>query len=124
MDRTVRQVRGARNYHAGRAAEESVARHYQRSGCAIGARRWRGAGGEIDIIARNGAEVIFIEVKQSRTHAEAALHVTRRQLERIQASAAEFLGGEPAGQLTPVRIEVALVDSRGEIEIIENAWAA
>lgn len=115
---------GARSYHAGLAAEDQVARHYDRAGKAICARRWRGPGGEIDLIARNGAEVIFIEVKQARTHAWAAERVTRQQMERIYASAACFLGQEPAGQETPVRFDVALVDGAGRIEVLENAFAA
>ncbi|MBP9950428.1 MAG: YraN family protein [Cypionkella sp.] len=115
---------GARSYHAGVAAEDSVARFYDRSGRAVCARRWRGAAGEIDLIARQGAEVIFIEVKQSATHAEAAEHLTRRQMDRIYGAASEFLAGEPGGQLTDVRFDVALVDAAGRIEILENAFAA
>lgn len=115
---------GARSYHAGVAAEDLVARFYDRSGRAVCARRWRGAAGEIDLIARQGAEVIFIEVKQSATHAEAAEHLTRRQMDRICGAASEFLAGEPGGQLTDVRFDVALVDAAGRIEILENAFAA
>lgn len=115
---------GARSYHAGLAAEDQVARVYERSGRAVCARRWRGSSGEIDLIARDGAEVIFIEVKQSRTHAMAAEHLTRRQMERIYASASEFLAGEPGGQNTDVRFDVALVNSMGRIDIVENAFAA
>ena len=40
------------------------------------------------------------------------------------ATATEFVGGEPAGQLTEMRFDVALVDGQGRIEIIENALAA
>ena len=115
---------GARSYHAGIAAEDSVARFYDRSGRAVCARRWRGLSGEIDLIARQGAEVIFIEVKQSATHAEAAEHLTQRQMDRIYGAASEFLAGEPGGQLTDVRFDVALVDGAGRIEILENAFAA
>ena len=115
---------GAGSYHAGLAAEGQVAQHYARSGREVCARRWRGSAGEIDLIARNGAEVIFIEVKQSSTHAMAAEHLTPRQMARIYASAAEFLAGEPAGQLTESRFDVALVDAAGQIEILENAFAA
>ncbi len=43
---------------------------------------------------------------------------------RIYASASVFLAGEPAGQDTPSRFDVALVDGQGRIEIIENAFAA
>ncbi len=115
---------GARSYHAGLAAETAVEQYYSRSGRVICARRWRGVAGEIDLIARDGAQVIFIEVKQSTTHAEAAEHLTKRQMARIYASAADFLSSEPDGQMTPARFDVALVDGSGRIEILENAFMA
>jgi putative endonuclease len=115
---------GARSYYAGLAAEDQVAQLYARSGSEVCARRWRGSAGEIDLIARKGAEVIFIEVKQSKTHALAAEHLTPRQMARIYASASEFLANEPAGQLTESRFDVALVDAAGQIDILENAFAA
>ena len=115
---------GARSYHAGLAAESMVQRHYERSGRTVCAKRWRGRAGEIDLIARDGAQVIFIEVKQSKTHAQAALHLTPRQMARIYGAASEFISGEPAGQCTDVRFDVALVDGMGRIEILENAFAA
>lgn len=115
---------GAVSYHAGLSAEDQVAKHYARSGRAVCARRWRGAAGEIDLIARDGDSVIFIEVKQSSTHALAAEHLTQRQMARIYATASEFLAGEPNGQLTDSRFDVALVDGTGQIEILENAFSA
>jgi putative endonuclease len=115
---------GARSFHAGLAAEGIVARHYDRAGQPVVAQRWRGKGGEIDLIARNGAEVIFIEVKQSRTHAAAANHLGQKQIARLFAAASEFIGNEPAGQRTLVRFDVALVDGQGRVDIIENALAA
>jgi len=115
---------GLTSYHAGRIAEDLVAQLYADGGCPVVARRWRGRAGEIDLIARDGAEVIFIEVKQSRTHALAAEHLTPWQMARIYDAAAEFLGGEPAGQLTEVRFDVALVDGTGRIEILQNTFAA
>jgi putative endonuclease len=115
---------GLVSYHAGLAAEESVAQLYGRSGRAITARRWRGKSGEIDMIARDGETVIFIEVKQSRSHAEAALHLTPQQFARIYHAAEEFIADEPKGSLTDVRFDVALVDGAGRIEILENAYAA
>ena len=115
---------GAVSYHAGKCAEESVAQLYLRGGQQVVARRWRGTAGEIDVIARDGDEVIFIEVKKSRTHAQAAEHLTRRQMDRIWQTASEFLGDEPKGQDTLVRFDVALVDAVGRIEILQNAFAA
>jgi putative endonuclease len=87
------------------------------------ASRWRGASGEIDLIVREGAGVVFVEVKKAATHAEAALRLTSRQMARIYAAAAEFLAGEPAGQATDCRFDVALMDSYGRIEVLENAFS-
>jgi len=115
---------GLVSYRAGLSAEAAVARLYTRSGRPVTATRWRGQGGEIDLIARDGAEVIFIEVKQARTHARAAERVSAHQRRRIMTAASEFLAGEPDGQGTAVRFDVALVDGQGHIEIVENAFAA
>jgi len=115
---------GRVSYHAGLAAEDQVAQLYVRSGREIAARRWRGSCGEIDLIARDGAEVIFIEVKKSKSHARAAERLTDRQIARIYGAASEFLGGEPRGQATDVRFDVALVDCHGRIDLRENVFAA
>ncbi|MEP2531845.1 YraN family protein [Shimia sp.] len=103
------------------AAEDSVARAYTGQGMTIAHRRWRGQGGEIDLIVRDGEKVIFVEVKKSRSHNQAATRVLPSQIARIQASGEEFLGSEPNGLLTEARFDVALVDAMGRTEIIENA---
>ncbi len=115
-------MRGRRAHLAGIAAEDQVARFYDRAGMPVCARRWRGRSGEIDIVARNGKGVVFIEVKQSRTHAEAASHLSEWQMQRIWDAGSEFLAGEPDGALTEVRIDLALVDGQGRIEILPNAY--
>ncbi len=116
-----KQLRGQTSYHAGIAAEDMVADRYARGGYPILAKRWRGASGEIDLIARDGAGIIFIEVKKSSSHGQAASHLTRRQMDRICGAGSEFLASQPRGQLTDVRFDVALVDSAGRIKVIENA---
>ncbi|MCE8510515.1 YraN family protein [Ruegeria pomeroyi] len=117
-----RRLRGSRNHLAGVAAEHSVASDYERRGYRLARRRWRGTGGEIDLIARSGDEVIFVEVKHSRDFARAAESLCGRQMARLHAAAAEYLADEPAGQLTSMRFDVALVDGTGQLEIIENAF--
>ncbi|WP_372887114.1 YraN family protein [Shimia sp.] len=116
-----RQRRGRRAYHAGLGAEESVERHYRRRGFAVAARRCRNGGGELDLVLRDGARLVFVEVKQSRDFASAAARLSVRQIARLHRAAEVFLAGEPAGSLTECRFDVALVDGRGEIEILENA---
>jgi putative endonuclease len=115
---------GARSYHAGLAAESAVERRYGRDGLAVAARRWRGVGGEIDLILRDGATLVFVEVKQAASHAAAAWRVTERQMARVMAAATEFVAGEPRALDTDMRFDVALVDGQGRIDIIENAYAA
>ncbi len=113
---------GLTSYHAGLAAESAVENHYVQTGYAISDRRWRGAGGEIDIIARDGEDLIFVEVKKSRDFARAAEQLSQRQMLRIYNTASEFLAGEPNGQDTNVRFDVALMDGAGHIQVIENAF--
>ncbi len=122
MTELARHHRGRRAFHAGQAAEMRIAQDYERRGFAIARRRWRGRGGEIDLIVRDGTGLIFVEVKQSRSLARAAESLSARQMQRIYASAEEFLGTEPAGSLTDVRFDVALVDGQGDLQIIENAF--
>jgi putative endonuclease len=119
-----KQARGVTSYHAGLAAEDIVAQSYARGGCPVLAKRWRGSCGEIDLVAQDGDGVIFIEVKKSRSHAQAATHLTRRQMDRIYGAGSEFLATQPRGQLTDVRFDLALVDETGRVDVIENAFMA
>ena len=121
---TARSRRGKTAYLAGQSAEDIVAQAYERRGHVPLARRWRGSRGEIDIIVKDGDGVIFVEVKKSRSHARAALRVTAQQMERIFGAGAEFVAGLPKGQLTDVRLDVALVDDMGRVDVIENASMA
>lgn len=109
-------------YHSGVSAENRIAQDYERRGFSIARRRWRGPGGEIDLITRDGDDLVFVEVKQSRSFAQAAERLSRRQMARIYASAEHFLADEPNGQLTNVRFDVALVNASGDFQIIENAF--
>ena len=115
-------ARSKTNHHAGLAAEDIVARAYAARGCTEAARRWRGQGGEIDLIVRDGDAVVFVEVKMSRTHDKAVQRVTRRQMDRICMAASEFVGREPRGLLTPMRFDVATVDQSGQVRVIANAF--
>jgi putative endonuclease len=50
----------------GRWGENVAAIHLEAAGYAILARNWRGAGGEIDLVARDGETIVFVEVKTRR----------------------------------------------------------
>src|SRR6185295_5913115 len=47
----------------GKLGEDLACRELERRGCAIIARRYRRHGGELDIVARDGQTVVFVEVK-------------------------------------------------------------
>lgn len=116
-----RVLAGAVGHRAGLAAEAAVAARYLAAGREVLARRWRGRGGELDLVVRDGAELVFVEVKCSRSFARAAERLSPRQASRLFAAAAEFLAGVPGGQAVPVRFDVALVDGLGRIAVMENA---
>lgn len=117
-----RKSQGLRAHLAGRAAEEAVLRVYEAQGYSPAATRWRSPAGEIDLILRRGDLVIFVEVKQARNFERAAHALSARQAERILTAAALFLDGEPRGQLTETRLDLALVNGEGAVEIVENAF--
>tara|TARA_R110002020_G_scaffold47781_4_gene136444 strand:- start:1658 stop:1984 length:327 start_codon:yes stop_codon:yes gene_type:complete len=104
------------------AAEACIAQDYERRGLTVARRRWRGKAGEIDLIARDGDGLVFIEVKKSRSFARAAERLGPRQMARLCGAAEEFMAGEPMGLLTEMRFDVALVDGQGQFRIIENAF--
>lgn len=113
---------GAVSYYGGLAAEDQVATYYQGLGYDTRHKRWRGKGGEIDLVLSDDDGLIFVEVKQSRDFARAAERLSRTQMKRIYATASEYLGQMPMGQDTEARFDVALVNQHGQINIIENAF--
>jgi putative endonuclease len=115
---------GLKSYLAGKAAEDAVLAAYCAQGHRLVCRRWRGPGGEVDLVLEKAGEIVFVEVKSSRNLADAIAHLTRRQIGRLLASAEAGLGFFGAGALTPMRFDVALVDGLGRIEVIPNALQA
>ncbi len=119
---TQRSHRSRGNDLAGRAAEVNVARLYSSRGNPVLAERWRGASGEIDLIVEDGDCVVFVEVKKSRNHAQAAQALSRRQMGRIARTAEEYLGTTAGNALRPARFDLAMVDGQGRIALLENIF--
>ncbi|WP_323765999.1 YraN family protein [Marinovum sp.] len=117
-----RARRSQRNHLAGTSAEASVARRYLAAGYVQIACRWRGKGGEIDLVfADRGGGYVFVEVKTARDFDSALARISPRQVTRIHMAAQEFLGDCPAGLDSETRFDAALVDGQGRIEILEGA---
>lgn len=116
------QERGRQAWFSGRSAERSVARHLAGLGYVLLAERWRGQGGEIDLVLRQGETFVFVEVKKARSFDKALCSLREAQMLRIHAAASEYLGQTARGQLSEVRFDLALVNETGRIRVIENAF--
>ncbi|MFY0680935.1 MAG: YraN family protein [Thalassovita sp.] len=113
--------RGRIAHLSGLAAEDQVVRLYQSQGLTLVDKRWRGACGEIDLVFQNGAQLIFVEVKKSRSMDAAALKISRRQIDRIMAAGTEYVAHQGFSQSVDMRFDAALVDQMGAISILEGA---
>ncbi|HWS31512.1 MAG TPA: YraN family protein [Actinoplanes sp.] len=77
----------------GAYGERLAARHLEESGLELLQRNWRCAEGEIDLILRDGADVVFCEVKTRRTatFGPPAEAVDHRKVRRLRQLAARWL---------------------------------
>ncbi|MGI3211594.1 YraN family protein [Roseovarius tibetensis] len=117
-----RHHRGRRAHLSGHAAEDIALRGYASRGAHVLARRWRGTGGEVDLVLRESDNFVFCEVKRAANFDLALTRIRPEQVQRIFGAASEYLGQTPQGQLSPVRFDLALVDGTGDLRIIENAF--
>jgi len=78
----------------GAAAEDLAAEFLSARGLAIVARNYRCRGGEIDLIARDGAMLVFVEVRLrgSQEFGGAAVSITATKRRRLRLAATHYLG--------------------------------
>jgi putative endonuclease len=93
----------------GARAEALAAEYLMRQGLAIVARNFRTRFGEIDLIARDGGTLVFVEVRMRRStgYGGAAESITPRKRARLVAAANGYLallGREP-----PCRFDAILM---------------
>ena len=112
----------------GQVGEEQAARYLRRRFYTILERNYRCRFGEIDLIARRGGVLAFVEVKLRRdeSHGEAREFVTARKQQRVMA-AAELWLSQNETQLQPRFDVIEVYAPRGEegpvrINHIENAF--
>ena len=94
--------------HRGRGAESLACWYLRLKGWRILARRARVPGGEVDIIARRGRTLAFVEVKARGTDEAAAFALDRHRLRRV-AVAAERLAPRFMRDGDDVRIDALFV---------------
>ena len=81
----------------GRRGEDLAARYLERTGYVILARNWRTGRLEIDIVARRGGTVAFVEVKTRRSGPQHPTEaVDRQKRARIGRAAARWIAGRTA----------------------------
>ena len=99
-------------FKTGLSAESRAAALLIAKGYRIVARRFRSPVGEIDIVARRGRALIFVEVKARGRLEDAAEAVIVRQQRRIIAAAEAWLASHPDDVNCDIRFDVMLVAPR------------
>jgi len=112
----------------GKSGEDLACRELERRGYVILARRYRVRGGELDIIARDGETIVFVEVKTrvGRMFGEAAEAVTPLKQVRMTRLAEEYLMRHRLADC-PSRFDVVSIHGEAGaqgVEIIQNAFDA
>ena len=112
----------------GKTGEDLACAELEKRGYAIIARRYRRRGGEIDIVARDGQTIVFVEVKARDSHAfgEAAEAVTAFKRRRITQLALDYMTRQRLSDC-PCRFDVVSIHfdgGRPTIEIFQNAFDA
>lgn len=95
----------------GKWGEEVAAQFLQQQGFTILQRNFRAERGEIDIIAREGEEVVFVEVKtgSSKTYGPPEEWITRSKQRQLYKVASLFIEQNPDLQVD-YRFDVVVID--------------
>jgi putative endonuclease len=100
--------------HRARVAEDAAATYLARQGMAVIERNVRFREGEIDLVARDGPTLVFVEVKSRRLGwDEPAAAVTSNKRARLARLARHYLKHRGLGQ-PPCRYDVLAVGLDGD----------
>ena len=99
----------------GRRGEELAARFLTGLGYEIIERNFRGEGKELDLIAKDGKELVFVEVKagSSKTFGAPELRVHARKQQNVSTAALSYLSSHPQ-ELDGCRFDVVAVELPSE----------
>ena len=107
----------------GRLGEWAAALWLQAKGYRILARRARGPLGEIDLVARRGQLLVFVEVKTRPSHTAALEAIAPRQRRRIERAAAGFAAARGLAE-APMRFDAILLAPFRLPRHMRDAWRA
>ena len=96
----------------GKSGENMAVGELTAAGYAISARRYRTRYGEIDIVARDGETMVFVEVRRRSGEAcgGAAESVTRDKQRRVIRMATDYLVRQDLYDRCAVRFDVVAID--------------
>lgn len=119
--------KGQQNAGVGRRGEDLAAVFLEKSGFAIIERNFRCKGGEVDIVAREGKTLVFVEVKSRKTltYGLPQLAVTPFKQRQISKAALTWLARNHKHD-SPARFDVIAIllnnNYHHQIEHIKNAF--
>jgi putative endonuclease len=106
----------------GNAAEAAACAFLEESGLRIVERNFRARGGEIDVVARAGALLVFVEVRfregEEFGAPEETVGLAKRR--RIVSAARDYLGRIPLSSWKEARFDVVAVAGRGPDAVIRH----
>ena len=111
-------------YRRGHAAEWIAAVVLVLCGYRLLARRYRSPYGEIDIIARRGRRLAFVEVKRRPSLAQAEWSITPTQAERIGRAAEHWMRRHPRYRDHEMGMDLILIGASGMPCYLTNAFHA
>ncbi len=106
----------------GSEAEDAALAHLVAHGCRLETRNYRSRFGEIDLIVREGATLVFVEVRKRSRHdfGGAAASITASKQAKLLTTARQYLA--QLGREVPCRFDAVLIDGAGHIEWLRNAF--
>jgi putative endonuclease len=107
----LRRGPGVAAQRSGAAGEDEAARYLENAGLQIVARNFKTRLGEVDIVARDGAVTVFVEVKkrQNVSHGTAAEFVSGGKARRVVAAARLYAARHGLTE-KPIRFDVIAID--------------
>ncbi len=105
----------------GKTGEDEAARYLERQGWRVLDRNWRGGAGEIDIVAREGDSIVFVEVKSHADKSWLEWSVGPDKRRRIVSASKRWLMAHPESDSSYVRYDVVLV-REGTVDHIRDAF--
>jgi putative endonuclease len=108
----------------GRDAERLAEAHLRAAGCEILARNVRTKSGEIDLVAREGATLVIVEVKRRRRFSSAFQAVSAAKKRRLLAAVREARSKLRLPRGLPLRFDVVAVVDGEPLRHVRGAFSS